>query len=145
MVLSKNLIVLILLACPLAIFAASAVDINAASLKELDTLAGIGPVLAQRIIDNRPYYTLEDLLQVKGIGPATLQKIQEQGLAYVSSLPKPEKSATKQSIQAAPAALQESPGLPTDSLHPLWLFVAIAGLILTAGSAYLLWKFKLYK
>lgn len=131
------------MALPLPIFAAGAVDINTASQKELDALAGIGPVLAQRIIDGRPYYALEDLLQVKGIGPTTLQKIQEQGLAYVSLL-KPEKSATKQSIRASPAALQEPSALPTDPLHPLWLFTAILGIIFTAAAGYLIWKYKLY-
>lgn len=63
------------------------VDVNTASLAQLDTLTGIGPVYAQRIIDGRPYSSVDDLLRVSGIGPVTLQKIKNQGLAYVGYPP----------------------------------------------------------
>jgi len=66
-----------------AVLALIQIDINAASLAQLDTLTGIGPVYAQRIIDGRPYFSIDDLDRVKGIGPATLQKIKDQGLACV--------------------------------------------------------------
>lgn len=61
------------------------IDINSASINELDKLDGIGAVYAQRIIDSRPFLLLDDLISVKGIGPTTLQKIKSQGLACVSS------------------------------------------------------------
>jgi len=66
------------------IFAAEMVDINTASLAQLDTLVGIGPVYAQRIIDGRPYSSVDDLIRVNGIGEKTLQKIKDQGLACVN-------------------------------------------------------------
>lgn len=45
----------------------SAVNINTASVEELDKLKGIGPVYAQKIIDNRPYSSVEELLMKKAI------------------------------------------------------------------------------
>ena len=82
----KSLFIFLVSLCFLAsyVFSAGTVDINTASLTQLDELTGIGPVMAQRIIDTRPFSSVDDLLKVKGIGEITLQKIKDQGLAYVS-------------------------------------------------------------
>jgi len=50
-------------------------DLNTASKKELQSIKGIGTVLAERIIAGRPYRTVDDLLKVKGIGPKNLENI----------------------------------------------------------------------
>lgn len=55
------------------------INLNKASAKDLQTLPGIGPQIAQRIIDYRTQHgdfeTLESLAQVKGIGGKTLERI----------------------------------------------------------------------
>jgi competence protein ComEA len=57
------------------------VNINTATVEQLAGLPGIGPVLAQRIIDYRtlhgPFTTVQDITQVPGIGDAILEKIKD--------------------------------------------------------------------
>ncbi len=64
-----------------AVTSGGLVDVNTASVAELDTLPGIGPVTAQRIIEyrmaNGPFRSPEDLMNVKGIGPKKLQKMRD--------------------------------------------------------------------
>jgi competence protein ComEA len=53
---------------------AELLDLNSATLEQLDDLPGVGPVLAQRIIDFRTehgrFTAIEELQEVPGIGPA---------------------------------------------------------------------------
>ncbi len=55
------------------------ININTASASELDLLPGIGPSLAQKIIEHRetygPFITIDDLINVSGIGPAKLEDL----------------------------------------------------------------------
>ena len=51
----------------------SKTNVNVANVAELELLPGVGPVIAQRIIDNRPYATIEDLLKVRGIGKTSIE------------------------------------------------------------------------
>ena len=58
-----------------------AVNINTAGADELESLPGIGPVLAQRIVDwrtaNGPFTDAAQLLEVDGIGQTVLESIQD--------------------------------------------------------------------
>jgi competence protein ComEA len=57
------------------------ININSADLATLDTLPGIGPVIAQRILDYRQtnglFDRIEDIMDVPGIGQGTFEKIQD--------------------------------------------------------------------
>ncbi|WBB76952.1 ComEA family DNA-binding protein [Micromonospora sp. WMMD1128] len=61
--------------------AAGPVNLNTATLAQLDTLPGVGPVLAQRILDHReqhgPFRSVSDLRQVDGIGDARYEQLKE--------------------------------------------------------------------
>ena len=55
------------------------VDLNTATAEQLDTLPGVGPVTAQAILEwreqNGAFTSVQELLEVDGIGPATLAKL----------------------------------------------------------------------
>ena len=57
------------------------VDLNASTSKELQQLPGIGKGLAKRIVDyrttNGPFKSVEELMQVKGIGKKTFAKMRD--------------------------------------------------------------------
>jgi competence ComEA-like helix-hairpin-helix protein len=52
------------------------VNLNTAEPEELTTLSGVGPAMADRIVNARPFTILNDLLQVRGIGPALLERLE---------------------------------------------------------------------
>jgi len=60
---------------------AELIDINTADVDTLSTLPGIGPTLAQRIVDYRdtygPFFFIEDLMNVEGISAATFENIKD--------------------------------------------------------------------
>ncbi len=62
------------------------VDLNSASLAELDTLPGVGPVTAERIVDfrerNGRFTTVDQLREIEGIGPARFATLKELVVAH---------------------------------------------------------------
>jgi competence protein ComEA len=52
-----------------------AINLNSATVSDLDTLPGVGPSLAQRIVDARPFSSVEELDGVSGVGDATFDKL----------------------------------------------------------------------
>ena len=57
------------------------ININTSSVQALESLPGIGDVLASRIIDGRPYKDVYELDKVQGIGPATIDAIKDKVIA----------------------------------------------------------------
>jgi competence protein ComEA len=57
------------------------INLNTASASDLETLPGIGPSIAGKIIEfrqiNGPFETLDDLLAISGIGPSKLDEIRD--------------------------------------------------------------------
>jgi competence protein ComEA len=54
------------------------VNINSASESELDALPGVGPVTAQKIISNRPYGSIDELVSKKAVNKSVFSKIKDQ-------------------------------------------------------------------
>jgi len=74
---------LILVLLMIGFVSAGCVNINSASLEELDEIVWIGPATAQKIIDARPFDDVDDLDKVSGIGDVKVGDIKAEGLACV--------------------------------------------------------------
>lgn len=58
------------------------INVNTASIKELDQLPGVGLVTAQKIIDARPYTAIDDLLSKKVVNSRVFEQIKEKITVY---------------------------------------------------------------
>ena len=105
-------------------FAWAGVNINTASVQELDTLPGIGPSKAQAIVtyreENGPFANVDQLDDVPGIGPATLANIR--ALVEIGD-------------GSAPAAAPSSQGQPSSPAPASPLPASTAGVDVNRASA----------
>ena len=91
-----------------AVFATGTININTATLSQLEEIIHVGAKTAQKIIDSRPYNSVRDLSRVKGIGDGKyLQDIIDQRLACVDCL-----SAEVDLSQTTPTLEATSPTPP---------------------------------
>lgn len=78
----KKLFGSVCLALLLNLPAWGAVDLNSATQSELEAVRGIGPAKAKAIIEYRqkhgPYQSVDDLVAVKGLGKASVDKLRDQ-------------------------------------------------------------------
>lgn len=100
----------------------SRVDVNSADVKTLETLPGIGPATAQRIIEGRPYKTLADLGKVKGLSKAKLDVIKDDvvfGSATTPTTGTPKKEKPARSTTASESkAGQQTIAAPAEQSAP---------------------------
>ena len=95
---------------------AKLVDVNSADVKTLETLPGIGSTLANRIVEDRPYKSLDDLGKVKGLSKSKLDAIQDK-ITFGSTTAKSSTSKTTKntpiSSATGSAASTEDTSTPT--------------------------------
>lgn len=114
----------------------SKIDINSASLEELIKISGVGQVKGQAIISQRPFFSLNELEEVKGIGEKTLQEIKDQGLAWVD----PELRQEKEVIKPNKDIPVESKNKQEQEKEPSFPFLPASFLAFSSGALILTLK-----
>jgi competence protein ComEA len=86
------------------------VDLNSADLKALEALPGVGPATAKKIIAARPFKSVDDLSQVKGMSKAKVEALKDKVIVG------PEKAAAP---KAKPTMVTPSPAPPPAAEKPV--------------------------
>jgi len=104
------------------------INVNSAQPEVLTCLPGIGPAIANRIVAARPFEAIDDLLQVRGVGPALLERlgplvtlaepVPEQEVIFLGAVTEtpPEAEADTLEMESPPETESESPDLEADPL-----------------------------
>lgn len=90
------------------------IDVNSASARELQSLPGVGPAIAQRIVENRPYSSMPDLARA-GVSDALLDKIRPSikvGRAETASRAAQRRAESTASREPARTEAREAPPAP---------------------------------
>ncbi|MBZ5715422.1 ComEA family DNA-binding protein [Nannocystis pusilla] len=76
------------------------VNLNTATVEQLELLPGIGPAMAKKIVDyraNKPFQETNHIIRIKGIGPKTYAKFKQylvlKGETTLREVPKDEQAA----------------------------------------------------
>jgi competence protein ComEA len=93
-------------ATPAPVAAAAPVDLNTADQKALESLPGIGPALAKKIMEGRPFKSVDDLSRIKGMTKAKIDAIKDKVMVAAAKplTPAPAPAAAKPQATPAPAA-----------------------------------------
>lgn len=126
---------LVIVSCLLTtnlVFASEKININTAPLKDLTKIIHIGESRAQELISLRPFYSLDELGKIKGIGEARLNDIKKQGLAWISgdspsNLTESSPNLTR--LSSTPDIRDEQPPINSGNslLLPAAIFTSFAG------------------
>jgi competence protein ComEA len=98
--------------------------LNSANEATLETLPGVGPAMAKKIVAGRPYKTVEDLGNVKGIGPAKLAALRDKvtvgsgSTTSATTSPSAAPPAAPASAPSVPASTSAKPSAPAATSHP---------------------------
>jgi competence protein ComEA len=109
-------------AAPTTKAAGALVDLNTASLKELEELPGVGEATAKKIVTGRPYASVDDLTKA-GVSKSTIEKLRSGATVSGTPAARPAASSAPSTPPAAPAsvpaappaAAQQPPAPPTPS------------------------------
>jgi competence protein ComEA len=91
------------------------VDLNSANVDELQDLPGIGPVLAEAIVKERPFKSFADLERVKGLGKAKIEALNGRvkfGTPETAPAEKAQPSAKAKTTRTERSSQPTSPGTP---------------------------------
>lgn len=128
---------------PAAYSAESAViDINTAPLEDLVRITHIGETRANELISLRPFYSLDDLTKIKGIGDKALEDIKQQGLAWVDPTLKPQEATQDQGAESLAALTKPLEQGNSGSRIPVGLiiFLAASGIAFFSSTALVIIK-----
>lgn len=122
------------------------IDINTASLKDLMKIVHLGGKRNQELISLRPFYSLDELMKIKGIDQKALEDIKKQGLAWVDSTlqpPKIEKAELKDQELTSLTGSLENEYSPQEKKKPFAVFLIALTLAIFSGTTILILKKKI--